>query len=223
MRFKFHYKVTIASAPSLLLLIGIGMLVATSGCARKQVAAKTPAANGTVTRDNSYVDLEPGWTVRVVVPVMKLGSAPTSEVTEAVHGNTMTLSARDLLGYDTAHYAVTGKSGGVKLKFVSAEETIGGKALPLAAPRASGTAATIGAKAFALPFELPQRSEHVRLIYLVRVSQADHNMAIAGAKHMEVLDAFTKRLRQDPAVCAPGGEIFCAWVPAGVAVRPENR
>lgn len=176
-----------------------------------------------VTRDNSYVDLEPGWTLRVVVPVRKSGAASTSGVTESVHGNTITLSAGDLIGYDTAHYAVRGKRGGsVKLMFVSAEETIGGKAVPLVGTGAVATAVVAGAKAFALPFEIPQRSEHVRLIYLVRVSQADHNMAIAGAKHMEALDAFTKRLRQDPTACASSGEIFCAWVPAGVAVRPEN-
>lgn len=218
MRFKFHYKGTIASLRWLLLLIGTVVLAVTSGCARKQIAAKTPAANGMVTRDNSYVDLQPGWQVRIIVPVMKPGSTAPSLTTGAVNGNTITLSAGDLMGYDTAHYVVTGKrGGGVKVRFVSAEETIGGKAVPLAAP-----GATAGAKAFSLPFELPQRSEHLRVIYLVRVSQADHNMAIAGARHMQVLDAFTKRLREDPNVCATRGEIFCTWVPAGVAVRTEN-
>ena len=36
---------------------------------------------------------------------------------------------------------------------------------------------------------------HIRLIYLVRSSQADHNMAIASASELAALDAFTTGLK----------------------------
>jgi hypothetical protein len=207
---KAYYNVTIASMRCLLVLICTGALIVT-GCSRKQVLVPTPApANGLAKSDNSYFDLQPGSTVRIVLPVLKPGGATSSAVTQAVHGNTISVSAPNLIGYDTAHYAVKGKKDGpVILKITSAEETIAGKAAEMAV-------------APTLPFELPQKPEHVRLIYLVRVSQADHNMAIAAAKRMQTLEAFTKRLREDPTACTISRDVFCSWVPAGVAVRPEN-
>ena len=119
-------------------------------------------------------------------------------------------SAADLIGYATSRYAITGKKGaGVRLRFVSAEETRNGKTVPMANPPI-------------LPFELPRKLENIRLIYLVRVSKADHNMAIAGSKHLESLSALTERLKANPSVCKSSDDIFCSWVPAGVAVRPER-
>jgi hypothetical protein len=72
-----------------------------------------------------------------------------------------------------------------------------------------------------LPFALPRGSEHIRLIYLVRASQADHNMAIIASKHLDALNTFTKELKQHPGICARNDEIVCSWVPAGIAVRQE--
>jgi hypothetical protein len=49
-------------------------------------------------------------------------------------------------------------------------------------------------------------------------------MAIVAAKRLDTLNAFTKRLRENPSVCeGKEEEIFCSWVPAGIAVRPESR
>ena len=72
-----------------------------------------------------------------------------------------------------------------------------------------------------LPFALPLKAQHIRLIYLVRSSQSDHNMAITASKSLEALNGFTNRLKGSPDVCKLDGEVFCSWVPAGIAVRPE--
>jgi hypothetical protein len=106
--------------------------------------------------------------------------------------------------------AIGGSNRRVLLEFVSAAETKDGKSTPLSnAPR--------------LPFELPRRSQYVRLVYLVRVSRADHDMAIVASKHLDRLNAFTTRLIENPESCKPTVAISCSWVPAGIAVRVEHR
>jgi hypothetical protein len=155
------------------------------------------------------VDLKAGWTLRVVMPLLKSGGTVPELVPQKAEGNTLSFSASDLIGYVTSNYAVTGKGNEVRLKFASAEESRAGKSAPVM-------------HAPALPFELPRKTEHIRLVYLVRVSQADHNMAIVAAKHVPALNAFTNRLREDPSVCYSHDQMFCSWVPAGIAVRTEG-
>jgi hypothetical protein len=144
------------------------------------------------------------------MPLLKSGGFRPNLQAQKTSGNTMTFAADDLIGYMISQYAVTGKNGVVRLKFVTAQETKQGHAVPLTAPPP-------------LPFELPRKPGHVRLVYLVRVSQADHNMAVVASKRLIALNAFTTRLKADPGVCKTTDEIFCSWVPAGIAVRPEKQ
>lgn len=191
------------------LLTCIGVLTAIAGCARNNV--HVPISPAIARNDNSYVDLEPGWTLQIVVPLLKSGGFRSSLVPQESNGNTISISAADLIGYTTSRYTITGKKGGgVRLRFVFSEETRNGKTVPTS-------------NAPILPFELPRKTENIRLIYLVRVSQADHNMAIAGSKHLDSLNKFTERLKEEPSVCKTSGDIFCSWVPAGIAVRPEKQ
>jgi hypothetical protein len=164
-----------------------------------------------IAKPDDYMDLEPEWKLRIVVPLLKSGGFLPAVTTQQTDSNTISMSAEDLLGYEVSHYVAKGNSASrVRLAFVSAEATREGKTVP------EGHAPS-------LPFALPQRREHIRLVYLVRVSQADHNMAIVAAKRLDALNAFTKRLRENPSVCAEKEEdIFCSWVPAGIAVRPEK-
>jgi len=174
----------------------------------KQVAVQTPP--GMVKTDNSFVDLQPGWTVRVVLPLLKPGASTMALQQGEAAGNTVTLKADNLEGYATVRYSVSGtKIDRVRLQWLSAEESRNGQARSLT-------------QAPPLPFQFPGRAARVRLIYLVRVSEADHNMAIAAAKRLETLNAFTAQLRRDPAVCGTTRDVFCSWVPSGIAVRPEN-
>ncbi len=183
------------------------LLFAAIGCSRK--AVQVPVAVAGSPSDNSYMDLTPGERLRILVPVLKAGANQIAAASEHREDQIIVLSAANLAGYEVSYYSIEGKGNGkVQLKFVSAEKTIDGiTTREGSAPR--------------LPFPLPVRTQHVRLIYLVRRSQSDHNMAIAAAKNLEALNIFTERLKDDPTVCKQKGGIFCAWVPAGMAVRTE--
>lgn len=142
------------------------------------------------------------------MPLLKSGGFQSELLPQKTDGGAISATANDLIGYVTAHYVVAGKDSEVRLTFVSAEESREGKTAPMiSAPT--------------LPFELPRKTEHVRLVYLVRRSQSDHNMAIVAARHLDALNMFTNRLKEDPSTCHSDNQIFCSWVPAGVAVRTE--
>lgn len=175
-----------------------------TGCAARN--ARAPAAE-VQPIGPSYIDLEPGWRLRVVTPILKSGGYRLKSTDRTVNGSTVSLSVGDdLLGYEVAYYAVKARNG---VEFVSAEITREGRTTPQPQPMAH-------------LFELPRGIRHVRLIYLVRVSQADHNMAVAAAKDMDALETLTRRVEANPAdACRDGQSAFCAWIPAGIAVVPQ--
>ena len=155
------------------------------------------------------MDLQPGWRLRIIVPLLKSGGFRASDLSSGISDGTPSLSSEDVIGYRVFEYAIDGKKDGrVHLKFISGEARNGTKAVEPHPP--------------ALPFTLPTQTEHIRLVYLVRVSEADHNMAIVASRHRQDLDQFTKQLQKNPNVCATGGAVFCVWIPGGVAVRPEH-
>jgi len=131
------------------------------------------------------------------------------ELAEQTSGNTITLAAPNLRGYQVSYYLAEdgGEKGKVRLRFTSAETTSEGKTNP--EPNAP-----------ALPFQLPTLAEHIRLIYLIRESSSDHNMAIAASERLDVLNAFTDRFLRDPSVCKESAGLFCVFVPLQVAVTP---
>jgi hypothetical protein len=113
-------------------------------------------------------------------------------------------------GFEIARYDVTGRRGGrVQLEFLSAEVSNDGKTVTESRPPT-------------LPFALPPKAAYVRLLYLQRLSQADHNMAVLAAGRMDILEAATKQIRADPNSCRSDDKIVCSWVPPHVAVRPEK-
>jgi hypothetical protein len=184
------------------------VLITTAACSHKDVRPSTPA--GISRANNRYMDLEPGWQLRIVVPLLKSGGFRAVDLSPAAGSGTLSASSQDFIGYRVFHYAIIGrKSGPVRLKLLSAEVTLNGNTNVEPHPPE-------------LPFALPTQTEHIRLVYLVRVSEADHNMAIIASRRLEVLNIFTKQFQQNPSVCGTGKSIFCAWVPAGIAVRPEK-
>jgi hypothetical protein len=163
----------------------------------------------TTSSDNSYLDLKPGGELKVVVP-LKAGKNDLIPIPGQGRDGSLVLSAPGLAGYQISHYSVAGRiDGTVRIRFQSAETVRDGKTTPTAT------------KAPELPFALPAKRAHVRLLYLVRQSRSDHNMAIVAGKSPEDLNSFTQTLKTDPNRCKTEGKIFCAWVPAGVAVRAE--
>ena len=186
-------------------------VVLLTGCLSRPVRVSTtpPPADA----QNSYIDLQPGWRIRVIAPLTKSGSFQVAATEQSTVGNTITLSTSDdFLGYQTAYYSVGPRSRTeVQIAFISAEDTKGGvTGAPQAVP--------------ALPlFQLPRDARHVRLLYVTRRSGTDHDMAVLAAKNQDALAPLTADVQKDPVSCRDARHVFCSWIPAGIAVRPELR
>lgn len=191
-----------------LLLLCVGIMTALTGCSRRTV--RVPNTPNERAADNSYLDLKPGGTLCILVPLLKSKGSVPSVVSASREEKIISVAAPDFVGYEVSYYSIKGSSNGiVQLKFKSAEVSRNRRTVQELNPPA-------------LPFKLPQRPAHIRLVYLIRASQADHNMAILASKQLPALNAFTKQLKQSPTVCGQDEKVFCTWVPAGVAVRPEG-
>ena len=159
------------------------------------------------TSSNEYIDLRPGQRLRAVTPLFRSGGYQLRPSNPTPPGATITIeTGGDFLGYEQAFYDV---APGLKITFSSAETVIDGVTQPQPVPR--------------VPlFPLPHReARHVRLLYLVRSSAADHNMAILAAPNLPRLQALTAAVRVNPSTaCVSAKRIYCAWVPPGIALRP---
>jgi len=192
------------------LLVYLVLAASLAGCSSRNahlpVAQPLPA-----TPDASYIDLLPGWRLCVITPILKSGEYRLHTASQRVEGNTIAISAGDdFVGYETAYYAINGRrADGVGIRFQSAGITKAGQTNAQSRP-------------LVRLFRLPRWATHVRLIYLERVSHADHDMAVAAAKDMAALETFTRAVQANPAeACQVGRRTYCSWIPAGIAVRPE--
>jgi hypothetical protein len=180
-----------------------------SGCAPRTIRLPIQPANGSPNPD--YIDIQAGWRLTAVTPLLKSGGYVLKSPDRQNSANTITLSAdSDFLGYEVSHYAVRGQSGGrVRVEFSSAEITRDGKTLPQTKP--------------IVPlFEQARRPNFLRLIYLIRISQADHDMAVVVASRLDALDALTRQVQADPSDgCKVSRDASCSWIPEGIAVRAE--
>lgn len=161
--------------------------------------------------NSDYIDIQAGWRLTVVTPILKSGGYVLKSFVQQKIGDTLTLSAgEDLLGYETAHYLVKGRPGRrVRVEFNSAEVTKDGKTEPQ--PRS-----------IAPLFQAARKPGYLRLIYLIRVSEADHNMAVVTASRLNALETLTREVVANPnGACKPGKEASCSWIPEGIAARPE--
>lgn len=156
-----------------------------------------------------YFDLQPGQTLRVITPLLRSGNlrlaGRAATQTKPDDNLSMTVESKgDFLGYEESIYTV---GPGIRITFSRAESVIEEVRTPQSNPR--------------VPlFQLPRRSRHVRLLYLLRSSQADHNMAILAAPNASSLERLTAAVRANPAAACEAPR--CTWVPAGIAVRPLN-
>lgn len=192
--------------------VALVILVSLAGCSKSvKVATAPPPIPTETTRE--YIDLEPGWRLRIVAPVTKSGSTDVGVLTEQRQGNVITLkTSADLIGFETAFWSIIARpGGGISIRLASAELTVEGKPSPIEKP----TRALV---------HVPHSARYVRAFYLTRKSDADHNMALAGAARIEQLEAFTRAFHESPnEACADYARQrhYCEWIPAGMAVRPE--
>jgi hypothetical protein len=163
--------------------------------------------------DRSYVDLKPGWRLRVVIPILNSGKYKIQS--EQLHGDSKTGTLEvgsDFLAYETDYYAVTARDGnGVAVRFDTAEITKDGKSTKRTQPM--------------VPlFEIPENVRYVRLLFLTRASEMEHDQAILGSSSVADLDLLKRNVEDSPAQnCKIRPEGVCSWVPAGIAVQPEKR
>lgn len=198
------------------------LLLASLGACRKQVPAPAPPRQSSW----NWIDLEPGWRIRVVTPIQKSGSyimkfspsegspvEPAPRVRELSDRklDIAVTASQDFLGYETSFYTVSAHSRkGVVIAFQSATATIGGVALARSRP--------------VQPlFRLPSWARSVRLLHLLRFGSADHDAAILAGRNVSELDRLTALVQADPSACRDYRNSTCQWIPAGIAAVPERR
>ena len=190
------------------LILYVGVLTHLTGCASRTARmAATPAGSA----NNDYLDIQAGWRLTAVTPILKSGGYVLKTPDKPTSSNGFTLSAgTDFVGYEVAHYDVKGQRGGpVRVEFNSAEVTKEGKTQPQP-------------QSIAPLFQVARRRIYLRLIYLIRISQADHNMAVVAAPKTDALDAITRQIQTNPAEgCRVDRHASCVWIPDGIAVRAE--
>jgi hypothetical protein len=191
---------------------GLWLLIASvlTGCASRTTHVSPPATSAGL--QLPYIDLQPGWRLRVVTPLTKSGTFEPDSMSREVQssGGTTISTSADFIGYETSFYRVEPRTlGGVHVKFVSAEKVVDGVTTDQAVPSV-------------LLFHLPGSARYIRLLYLARVSKSNHDMAVIAASRQNLLAQRTTLIQANPSLCENGDSSFCSWVPPGIAVRPES-
>jgi hypothetical protein len=159
-----------------------------------------------------WLDLEPGWRVRVVTPILRSGGYVLRDVQadETRPFQFTVTGADDFLGHETAIYQLRPRGEGVRVDLDSVEIRKEGERSTAKRPREP-------------LFAIPKRAVHVRILHLVRASRSDHDAAILAAATMADLDTFTRDVQSNASNCRTVNGRYCAWVPAGIAVVTESR
>jgi hypothetical protein len=177
-----------------------------AGCARRASRAAEPGLPGQPATPD-FVDVRPGNTIVVVIPILRSGSYVLPSLKkQAVSSNGRIEAGSDFLGYEKDFYTVKRDGNGVRVHFRRGELWRDGKMQRMHAPRV-------------MLFE-PIESSQIRLVFLTRVSQADHDMAILSSGDLRLLNEMTREVTTR-AECRNRKDGSCIWVPNGIAVRPE--
>jgi hypothetical protein len=189
----------------------ISLFLFMSACGPRNTPVSVSAPSGSLP---TFIDLQAGWRLRAIVPITKsgvFGSAVASVISRDSTNQTITVTAKsDFLGYETQYYSVAKQGRGIRIRFDSASSTKNGQTAAESQPSID-------------LFRLPARDRYVRLVYLLRASRADHNMAVIAARQIAKLESITQAVQHAPADCISSPQAFCSWIPAGIAVRPEMR
>ncbi len=187
---------------------GLIALLLIAGCApRCPASAPAPVS---VASGPRYIDLQPGWQIRVVAATGGSG-APLRHAETVEDGQTITVkSGGPAPGFETAAYVVEPAGSGVRIRLREVTVQRGGDVMRTAKPAG-------------WRLRPPGRMRRVRLLYTLRASAAHHNMALLAARDELRLEQLTQRVEASPETeCRSVPGAFCSWIPAGVAVRPET-
>lgn len=189
-------------------LFAITCVFLLAGCAtRRPVQQHAPLTQ------QDYMDLQSGWRVRVVTPILQSGGFLVKTEQAATADGTVELkTSDDFVGYQTDYYTVSqGDMHGQRIRFKSGEYTDRhGKKSKKTEPRLT-------------LFDFPPNIRHIRILFLTRASHVEHDAAILGSTSADALDSLTKQVELSPDNCKTQAEGICVWVPLGVAVQPQKR
>ena len=200
-------------SPAMRPLLIFGFLLVQFGCAAHSIhPPPVPSPPESTALESGFLDLQAGWRVLVVTPILKSGGYRLQPAQASSNGNFSNLQAgSDFVGYENAYYAVTKNGIGIRVEFRSAEAVRDGKTIPETHPLVE-------------IFNAPSNIRYLRLIYLLRVSQSDHNMALVGADEPGMLSQMTQLVQARPDdACRQELHSYCSWVAPGIAVRPEEQ
>jgi hypothetical protein len=197
------------------------VITITSNCARPKAAIPAPPASHA---SSEWIDLQPGWRVRVITPVVPGGGyvvkttpvedqtsdAKASERRSPSATNAIVISATsNLIGYEVSFYDVKPRrGGGVHVVFDSAEVH--------KKDQWSRSRQPIDPL-----FHFVSDARYVRILHLSRGTH-DHDAAILAASRHEALETLTRRVESDPAGCQSSRDALCSWIPSGIAAIPES-
>lgn len=155
---------------------------------------------------SDFVDLAPGELI-VVVPLLESGGYILPSLQVHGSGNQRTAEAgRGLIGYQTDTYKIKRKAEGIQVQFEKGVVWLNGRTYAAHSPRL-----TLFGKS---------TRRYIRLIFLTRVSDVDHDMAVVSADDYQSLGLATAAVLGH-ATCYNSGGARCAWIPNGVGVRPN--
>jgi hypothetical protein len=158
-----------------------------------------------------YVDLGPENILQVASPILREGTPANAPAVESARITGLTVEVKtssNLLGFETARYAIRPKPAGIGFAIVplSAERHIQGAVTPAAAPAANH-------------LQFPPDAAFYRLFYKAEEGTM-RIMVVSGPTRAE-LDRRTDALRADPNACARLTSEACILIPKGVAVNPD--
>ena len=195
-----------------LFAVAVGLLL--DGCATRTHPLPVSAIQPNGPRD--FIDLQTGWRLRVVTPVMKSGKykVETTNAQSAMGTDgrlTVTATAnQDFLGYERAYYSVSA-DGANRLRLA-----------PFSAMMIKEGTEVQDLKPIVPIPALPGYVRFIRLLYVTRVSRADHAMAMIASQQQDAMEFLTRQVSEEPNACKSGKRIYCSWIPDGVSVVPER-
>jgi len=199
-------------------ILFISMTMVMGGCARPKVAI--PSTPGPPASPD-WVDLEPGWRVRVVTPMLSSGGyllkteparrqSPDADASRGIRREVTLSTGTDFTGYEVSLYSVKPcRGGGVNVIFSSAEIHKQGQVTRSRLP-------------IHPLFQFSRETRWVRILHLARGGH-DYDSAILAATRRDTLEALTRQVQADPSACKSAGDAFCSWIPLGIAAIAESR
>jgi hypothetical protein len=162
---------------------------------------------------SNQLDITPQMTIQVVSPILREGVGTDTPLAEPVEtsgqGNSLTVRLRstaNLLGYETASYAVRQKPDGIGLSIV-----------PLYADRHIGAETERRHSPATDYFQFPSDAAFYRVFY--EAQQTEYAAIIVAARTLAELEQRSKILATGTASCEKLNKELCVAVPKQVAIN----